>query len=268
MKLTQIDIQQINAALLDAFSPNSLASLLYAQLGIRLSDITPDAGFPTMVQKVIEWAERNDQIDALIAGAKNTVPTNRKLKALPDSFIDTGRTSADVTPTTETRDTGNSGINISAATVNIDRSQFAAQDMVNTFNTDAEASQTGDKRRDEQYDIALNWSGQSMRGFDLSKRDLDALALHGADLISANLQYASLVATGLQEARLIRADLTYADLSYADLSHANMVRAILSRTRLEGAILTGANLSGATYDAATKWPEGFDPAAAGAVELE
>ena len=32
-----------------------------------------------------------------------------------------------------------------------------------------------------------------------------------------------------------------------------------------GANPKGANLSGAKYNADTKWPEGFDPAAAGAV---
>ncbi|MCO5187380.1 MAG: pentapeptide repeat-containing protein [Anaerolineae bacterium] len=273
MKLAPTDLQQISAALLDAFSPNSLASMLNAQLGIRLSDITAAADFPTMVGKVIADAERKDQVDALVAGAKATVPTNRKLKALPDTFADAGRRSADHAPQAETGNTGNGGITINAGTANIDNSQFAGQDMINTFSTGDEALHTGDKRRDEQYETARNWSGESMRDFDLSGRNLDALNLNGADLINVNLQHASLVTTGLQEARLIKADLSHADLSYADLSHANLVRASLEKTRLKGAILTsanlsGADLSGATYDADTKWPDGYDPAAAGAVKLE
>jgi uncharacterized protein YjbI with pentapeptide repeats len=37
---------------------------------------------------------------------------------------------------------------------------------------------------------------------------------------------------------------------------------------LRGADLRYANLHGATYNADTKWPEGFDPEAAGAVLVE
>ena len=36
---------------------------------------------------------------------------------------------------------------------------------------------------------------------------------------------------------------------------------------LVGADLKEANLSGALYDDATKWPDDFDPAAAGAIEV-
>ena len=45
-----------------------------------------------------------------------------------------------------------------------------------------------------------------------------------------------------------------ADLQGIDLSDAD----------LTGANLSGAKLSGAKYSANTKWPEGFDPVAAGA----
>ena len=61
-------------------------------------------------------------------------------------------------PQAETGNTGNGGITINAGTANIDNSQFAGQDMINTFSTGDEALHTGDKRRDEQYETARNWS--------------------------------------------------------------------------------------------------------------
>ena len=61
----------------------------------------------------------------------------------------------------------------------------------------------------------------------------------------------------------------------ADLSGADLRRAALSGTDLHGADLSGAalcwadlrwaDLNGVTYDADTKWPDGFDPIAAGAI---
>ena len=36
---------------------------------------------------------------------------------------------------------------------------------------------------------------------------------------------------------------------------------------LQGANFEGASLRGASYDAKTRWPEGFDPDAAGAVRV-
>ena len=68
----------------------------------------------------------------------------------------------------------------------------------------------------------------------------------------------STTAPSLRGADLEAADLTNADLIGTDLSHATLTNADLS-----GAILTGAELEGVTYDAATRWPKGFDPEAAG-----
>ena len=52
-------------------------------------------------------------------------------------------------------------------------------------------------------------------------------------------------------------------LEGADLSGANLIL-----VHLNGANLSGANLQGATYTAFSKWPEGYDPVAKGALEVD
>ena len=66
-----------------------------------------------------------------------------------------------------------------------------------------------------------------------------------------------------EEVKDIVSKLEGADLSGLDLSGADLFRA-----RLIDAELSRANLSGAKYDNDTKWPEGFDPVAAGAVFVD
>lgn len=89
--------------------------------------------------------------------------------------------------------------------------------------------------------------------------------LSGADLSGASLRYAELSGALLLDANLRGtdlwgADLSEADLRVADLSGANLVDANLSR-----ADLRGTNLNGAKYSkGGTKWPDDFDPKAAGA----
>ena len=59
-------------------------------------------------------------------------------------------------------------------------------------------------------------------------------------------------------------DLHRPHLSGSDLRHATLVNACLRN----GTDLPGAKLTRVRYDARTKWPEGFDPVAAGAVLVE
>jgi uncharacterized protein YjbI with pentapeptide repeats len=54
-------------------------------------------------------------------------------------------------------------------------------------------------------------------------------------------------------------------MSGADLREADLTGADMSGADLREADLTGAFLSLAKYDAKTKWLEGFDPEAAGAL---
>ncbi|MCC2668927.1 MAG: hypothetical protein K0Q72_1398 [Armatimonadetes bacterium] len=56
------------------------------------------------------------------------------------------------------------------------------------------------------------------------------------------------------------AALNGADLTSANLRGANLCLATLSMARLNAV-----DLHGARYDASTRWPDGFDPAAHGAV---
>jgi len=53
----------------------------------------------------------------------------------------------------------------------------------------------GNKQRDEQYDVVLNWEARGnprMREYDLSNRNLSNLNLSGADLQYANLSNSTL----------------------------------------------------------------------------
>ena len=50
-----------------------------------------------------------------------------------------------------------------------------------------------------------------------------------------------------------------------DLTDADLRRSDLRRVDLSRAVIDGTNVQGAIYDANTQFPEGFDPAAAGAI---
>lgn len=82
------------------------------------------------------------------------------------------------------------------------------------------------------------------------------------DLEFANLYQANLEGFNLSKVVLSNANLENADLKGADLTEAN-----LRGANLTTADLTGATLSGTRYDKRTKWPEGFDPVAAGANQV-
>ena len=108
------------------------------------------------------------------------------------------------------------------------------------------------------YVIAKYWG----KWADLGGAMLFKAPLAEAQLIGANLRNADLRDANLRDARLWEADLKGADLRGADLRNAG----------LEGADLTGTDLRGADvqdalYDEYTVWPAGFDPDAAGAVQM-
>lgn len=63
------------------------------------------------------------------------------------------------------------------------------------------------------------------------------------------------------------ADFSGADLREARLLGAQLAGAMLAMADLRGANLEGAVVGGAVFDAATRWPDGFDPVAAGAVMI-
>ena len=99
---------------------------------------------------------------------------------------------------------------------------------------------------------------------DLTRADLTKQNLADFDFTSANMIKANLSNANLSRAIFRGANLTGANLSGARLKNAKLINTRLSGADLSGADLTGAKLTGATYDAATVWPTGFDPVAAGA----
>lgn len=142
-----------------------------------------------------------------------------------------------------------------------------------------------------------------LRCANLADAQLDDADLHGADLNSANLMRANLFNAGLthaslaycnaegvnlrdaclhhanlQNAYLHSADLRGASLIEADLSGASFENANLAGATLGGAYVCGTNFRGANlgkasfndakYNAATTWPDGFDPAAVFAESID
>jgi uncharacterized protein YjbI with pentapeptide repeats len=109
-----------------------------------------------------------------------------------------------------------------------------------------------------------------MRQIDLDGSDLEDTDLRNANLNEAHLRGASLRHAYLDDADVRGASLGGADLTAACLCRADLRGADLRRARLPGADLRGADLRGALLehadlagvkaDAATRWPDGFDPA--------
>jgi len=99
---------------------------------------------------------------------------------------------------------------------------------------------------------------------NLKKAKLSKAQLNNAHLGKANLAWADLTRANLTQAYLSRVNLKNANLGYANLKGANLTNANLIGANLTMADLTEAKLTNAKYDSKTKWPEGFDPVAAGA----
>ncbi len=113
----------------------------------------------------------------------------------------------------------------------------------------------------------LSWA--NLEGADLLDIDADSVRFASANMGSTRLRGAQLRGAVLTKATLRGADLGDADLTGAKATGADFREANLKKVRLGGADLreaqlAGANLKGARYDAKTRWPTGFDPAAAGA----
>lgn len=110
----------------------------------------------------------------------------------------------------------------------------------------------------------------SLSGADLLHANLRGAFLLEADLSYADLSYArldnretNLEGANLRCANLLNGSLKNAQLYLADLSGAN-----LSNADLSGTSPIFADLSGAIYSQHTKWPDSFDPVAAGAILIE
>jgi len=130
-----------------------------------------------------------------------------------------------------------------------------------------------DKSGDGGRKLALEFLNNSKNSL---KYGLFGAVYPREDLSRVNLYLANLQTVNLQGANLRAAELTRADLTNANLSAANLRAANLEKANLQGANLTEANLQGAKYNSEeidsyvnfyppTKFPEGFDPVAAGMV---
>lgn len=112
-----------------------------------------------------------------------------------------------------------------------------------------------------------------LAGADLREANLRDVDLTFAKLPNANLRYAilrraKLPKTDLSAAKLKGADLSHANLFNANLEQANLFKANLKHANLTQANLFKTNLSRAIYNNKTRWPDDFDPVAAGAIRDE
>lgn len=129
-----------------------------------------------------------------------------------------------------------------------------------------------------------NLEEASLKNARLTRAYLDGADLVGADLTEVeswgvDMQQVDLRLSAMQGVELSgdmafsnfrRADLQWATLS-GNLQNADLRRANLSHAHLSFADLSGANLDGAKYtegENPTKWPNGFDPQAAGAILVD
>ncbi|MET8956818.1 pentapeptide repeat-containing protein [Streptomyces sp. NPDC004393] len=118
---------------------------------------------------------------------------------------------------------------------------------------------------------------------NLTQASLVSVNLRHADLKTAILRRTRCVLSDLRGARLVETDLRAADFTKTDLREANLrkadaVGAVFRQADLRWADVRGTDLSTADLNQAqmvgalaseyTKWPAGFDPAAAGVVVTE
>jgi len=141
--------------------------------------------------------------------------------------------------------------------------------------------------------VGAKLAGVNLTQANLCNANLASATLTKAILIAVNLTEANLTGSAAADAvdydmlsaearppvnmsavrpgaNLTGANLNGARLNRANLTGANFTGAKLYAADLSGADLTGADLTltvGARYDDQTRWPDGFDPEAAGAVQV-
>jgi uncharacterized protein YjbI with pentapeptide repeats len=105
---------------------------------------------------------------------------------------------------------------------------------------------------EDQYRIALDWDQErSLRGFNLTGRDLAQVELPNADLREATFSRANLTRADLSGSDLSGTDFQWADLHWANLQgvelrDGNLMGAFLWYSRMHGASLIGANFQRAS----------------------
>ncbi|MCO5189961.1 MAG: NB-ARC domain-containing protein [Anaerolineae bacterium] len=89
MRLRRNRFEEVRDALLDAYNPDTFASLVRIKLGVILSHISSGANFTVDVEKTMAWCEEGDRVTEFVRGASSHVPTNRRLKAVADALDET-----------------------------------------------------------------------------------------------------------------------------------------------------------------------------------
>lgn len=151
------------------------------------------------------------------------------------------------------------------------RTDFSNSQMGNVILSDAnlqEATLTGSflplaqLQRAALVDAVLN--GADIGGAQLNQADLTRVNAPDVVAINTNFRGATLNDSIFIGARLNEADFTNANMGGADFTDAKFINADLR----DANNLAGATLTGAEYNSNTRFPNGFDPDAAGMVLIE
>lgn len=86
-QLTGEQIQALWQALLDAYTPSTLAMLVRFQLNERIETIAHGDNFSDQVYHLIDWAERTGRIEELIAKAQAEQPASEALRQIALAII-------------------------------------------------------------------------------------------------------------------------------------------------------------------------------------
>lgn len=109
-----------------------------------------------------------------------------------------------------------------------------------------------------------NFSGMKFSGFEFNGGNFD-----GSNFSNTSIKNATLINGSYQNTNFENADLTHAELHNVNFSGASFDHAVLSEATLDNVDFSNANFEGVVmtdvvFDEKTKFPEGFDPLAAGA----
>jgi len=259
-------LSNIRDLLIEGFDDRDLRRLCYDVPDFRpvYERLAQNTGKADIVDQLLEHAEKNLQIDTLLALAKERNPARYEHHG-PYYYDD---------PT--------------------DTLQKQVSDLARRLSA---VTSRASLNSEQQVQIAVHWKElggkDSLRGFDLCAADLRFAKLGGADLRQARLDrarlnLADLSGADLRGADLRGADLDGADLSGADLRLANLAGARLHGTRVDGATqmdakwrlvweianqetagrnLNGADLAGACLSATTLWGADLRGADLGGADL-
>ncbi len=153
MKLTKQQFLQVQTALLDGYDRAALRRMLRLGLDASLDEITSGPTDSDVMFDVIEWAERNDQVGALIAAAAEHNPQNAALQQLqqaaaawfapgsagPQTGAQTGAPAATSAPPAAPPPTYAAGGDVIVATIGAGAKDVAVGKNITQAKGDAEA---------------------------------------------------------------------------------------------------------------------------------